>query len=290
MDNILREIIAYKRTVELPQMIQGVPLALMEECAAAGPPPRDFIAALRAVPGVALIAEVKQASPSRGLLLKDFDPVRLASIYADHGAAAISVLTDSRFFLGEMAHLAAIRDHLDERYDSSHQTEGTATGDNDPSRQPRRSPPPLLRKDFVVHPYQVYEARAAGADAVLLIAAVLDTAELAELMALAEQLGMAALIEVHTATELEHVLPLSPRLVGINNRDLRDFSVRLETCLELRAAIPPDVCCVAESGIHTVEDVARLRDGGFDAMLVGEALLTAPDIAARVRELTGGQS
>ena len=275
--------------VEVPKMIGSLPQALMEECAAAGPPPRDFVAALRAVPGVALIAEVKRASPSRGLLRKDFNPLQLADIYAEHGAAAISVLTDSPFFFGEMVDLLTIRAHFDDRYEAMRQADGSASGDDDPSQQVRR-PPPLLRKDFVIHPYQVYEARAAGADAVLLIAAVLDNTELVELTALTEHLGMTALIEVHTATELARVLPLAPRLVGINNRDLRDFKVRLETCLELRASVPPDVCCVAESGIHTVEDVARLRAAGFDAMLVGEALLTAADVAARVRELTSGQS
>jgi indole-3-glycerol phosphate synthase len=289
VSTILDKIVDYKRTVEVPKRIEALPLAVMEKCAAAGPPPRDFIAALRAVSGVALIAEVKRASPSRGVLRQDFNPLHLADIYADHGAAAISVLTDPRFFHGDMAHLTAIRAHLDNRYESVRQFDGSAIGDQN-SSPPARRPPPLLRKDFVIHPYQVYEARAAGADAVLLIAAVLDNAELAELMALTSQLGMAALVEVHTATELSRVLPLAPRLVGINNRDLRDFRVRLETCLELRAAIPPEVCCVAESGIQSVDDVARLRAAGFDAMLVGEALLTAADIAARVRELTRGQS
>jgi indole-3-glycerol phosphate synthase len=262
VDTILDQIIAYKRGVEVPERMQATPLAAMRQRAATGLPPRDFVAALRAVPGVALVAEVKRASPSRGVLRADFDPVHLAETYAGNGAVAVSVLTDTPYFQGELEHLTRIRAAL---------------------------PVPLLRKDFVVHPYQVYEARAAGADAVLLIAGVLDDAELAGLMALAADLGMAALVEVHTAAEVARVLPLRPSLVGINNRDLRDFSVRLETCLQLRAHVPPDVCCVAESGIQTASDVTRLRVAGLDAMLVGEALITAPDVAARVRELVYGQ-
>ena len=146
----------------------------------------------------------------------------------------------------------------------------------------------MLRKDFIVHPYQVYEARAAGADALLLIAAVLSDGDLADLLALTHGLGMAALIEVHDADDLARVLPLKPRLVGVNNRDLRTFRVDLNTCLALRPRLPADVCFVAESGIHTHADVARLEAAGVDAMLVGEALVVAPDVAAKVRELTDG--
>lgn len=289
MDNVLDQIVAYKRTVEVPERMQAVPAAVMEERAAVAPPPRDFVAALRAVPGVALIAEVKQASPSRGLLRQDFDPLELAELYAAHGAAAISVLTDGPFFRGDLTHLSAIRALLDARRPPTRSPNPPLDCANG-VRSGGATAVPLLRKDFVIHPYQVYEARAAGADAVLLIAAVLDTDALAHLMALAERLGMAALVEVHTAAELARVLPLGPRMVGINNRNLRDFSVRLETCLELRAAVPAHVCCVAESGIRTAADVDRLREVGVDAMLVGEALLTAPDVATRVRELVCGQS
>jgi indole-3-glycerol phosphate synthase len=144
---------------------------------------------------------------------------------------------------------------------------------------------PLLRKDFIYDPYQVYEARAAGADAVLLIAAYLDVAQIKDLLALALELGMAALVEVHDAAELEKALFFSPALVGINNRDLRDFKVNLNTCLQLRSSIPADITVVAESGIHTRTDVSRLAEAGLDAMLVGEALVTAPDPGQKISEL-----
>ncbi len=256
---ILDQIVEYKRAEELPCRMHGLPLEEVQARAVAAPPPRDLVAALRSAPGVALIAEVKRASPSKGVLRPDFDPLHLAATYAAGGAAAISVLTDERFFQGSLAYLAQIRSVVDV---------------------------PLLRKDFIVHPYQVYEARAAGADALLLIAAVLSDGDLAELLALTHALGMAALVEVHSGDELARVLPLHPRLVGVNNRDLRTFNVDLNTCLALRPLVPADVCFVAESGIHTCADVARLAVAEVDAMLVSEALVTAPDVAAKVRELS----
>jgi indole-3-glycerol phosphate synthase len=297
MGAILERIVEYKRAVELPQRMQAVPPAAMQARAVAAPPPRDFVAALRAVPGVALIAEVKRASPSRGVLRADFDPRQLAALYAAHGAAAISVLTDAPFFQGDLAHLTAIRAQFDGGSASAAPEDGAgeqvgllATPRRNDATTPRRGTPvPLLRKDFIIDPYQVYEARTAGADAVLLIAAVLDDGTLAGLLELAHVLGMAALVEVHSAEELARVRPLQPTLIGINNRDLRDFRVDLETCLTLRALVPPDACCVAESGIHTPADVARLRAAGMDAMLVGEALLRAPDVAVKVQELVDGQ-
>jgi indole-3-glycerol phosphate synthase len=268
---ILDRIVDYKRTEELPRRMRELPMEAMQACAAAAPAPRDFIAGLRSAPGVALIAEVKQASPSKGLLRPDFDPVQLAATYASHGAAALSVLTDEPFFQGSLAYLAQIRQRL------ALPLEG--------GEQPRLVP--LLRKDFIIHPYQVYEARAAGADALLLIAAILSEADLAQLLSLTRTLGMTGLVEVTSREELARVLPLAPLLVGVNNRDLRDFSVNLNTCLTLRPLVPPDICLVAESGIHTRADVARLAAAGVDAVLVGEALVTAPDVGAKVRELTG---
>jgi indole-3-glycerol phosphate synthase len=270
---ILDRIVDYKRSEELPRRMRDVPLETLQACAASAPAPRDFVAALRSAPGIALIAEVKRASPSKGVLRPDFDPVQLAATYTAHGAAAISVLTDEPFFQGNLAYLTQICQRL------ALPLEG--------GEQPR--PVPLLRKDFMIHPYQVYEARAAGADALLLIAAILSEADLAQLLSLTQALGMAALVEVHTEDELARVLPLAPRLVGVNNRDLRDFSVDLNTCLRLRPLLPPDVCLVAESGIHTRTDVARLAAAGVDAVLVGEALVTAPDVAAKVRELADGR-
>jgi indole-3-glycerol phosphate synthase len=266
MMTILDRIVEYKREEEIPRRLKETPLQRIQEQAATAPPPRDLLAALRsAAPEVALIAEVKRASPSKGVLRHDLNPIHLATEYSDHGAAAISVLTDERFFQGDIDHLKQIRSFLDSRLISI----------------------PLLRKDFIIHPYQVYEARAAGADALLLIASILSDGDLASLLSITRTLGMTALIEVRNEKELSRVMPHSPRLVGVNNRDLRDFSVNLETCLDLRAQVPREVCLVAESGIHTGDDVRRLRASGVDAFLVGEALVTAPDAGAKVQELIG---
>ena len=267
----LDEIFAHKRT-EIAGQKAALPLAELTALAAAAPPPRDFIAALRQTrPGPALIAEIKRGSPSRGLLVADFDPLRLAAIYTDNGAAAISVLTDERFFGGSLDNLRAVAEQMR-------------------ARQARDLP--LLRKDFICDPYQVYQARAAGADAILLIAASLPPPLLAELLALAHALGMAALVETHDESELAIALASRARLIGINNRNLHDFTVSLETTLRLGRQVPAEVCLVAESGIFTAVDVARLaeleREGGgrgVDAILVGEALVTAPDIGVKVREL-----
>jgi indole-3-glycerol phosphate synthase len=263
----LDEIFVHKRT-EIASQKAALPLAEMTVLALAAPPPRDFIAALRqARPRPALIAEIKRGSPSRGLLVADFDPLRLAAIYAENGAAAISVLTDERFFGGSLDHLRAVA---------------------------RAQGLPLLRKDFVYDPYQVYQARAAGADAILLIVAALTPELLTELLALAQNLGMAALVETHDEAELETALASRARLIGINNRNLHDFTVSLETTLRLGRRVPTEVCLVAESGIFTAEDVARLaeveREGGgrgVDAILVGEALVTAEDVGAKARALSG---
>lgn len=269
---ILDDIIKYKRTEELPKQMQAREAALVRAEAALAPKPKDFVAALRAAGRVALIAEVKKASPSKGLLRHNFDPVELAQTYTANGASAISVLTDAKYFQGKLDYLTQIRKHLD-RLTSSLPTPYSLL------------PPPLLRKDFIFHPYQVYEARAAGADALLLITAVLKDKEMADLLALTHELGMSALIEVHDRAELERVLPLQPRLIGVNNRDLRDFSVNLNTCIQLRQYVPAGTCFVAESGIHTAADVARLAKEGIDALLVGEALVKAKDVGKKVREL-----
>ena len=263
----LDEILAHKRA-ELAYRRSSRPFAQVCEDAGRAPAALDFVAALRSARSrPALIAEVKAASPSRGVLAAAFDPVRLAQTYATNGATALSILTDERFFSGSLAHLEAVR---------------------------RRLPHvPLLRKDFIVDPYQVYEARTAGADAVLLIAAALSPAELHELQSAAHSLGMAALIEVHTPGELAQALACQPALIGINNRNLHDFSVTLETAEALAPHVPEDICLVAESGIFTAHDRRRLqrvrrgsRGSGVDAILVGEALVTAADVAAKTRELS----
>jgi indole-3-glycerol phosphate synthase len=269
---ILDRIVDYKRTDELPGRMHDLPLEALQACAAAVPPACDFIAALRSTPDVALIAEVKRASPSKGVLRSDFDPVQLATTYAANGATAISVLTDAPFFQGNLAYITQIRSQL-----------VSYLNDSD---QPCRVP--LLRKDFIVHPYQVYEARAAGADALLLIAAIVSDDELVDLLSFTRAQGMTALVEVHDREELMRVLPLGPRLVGVNNRNLRDFSVNLDTCLKLRSLVLPDVCFVAESGIQTRADMERLAAAGVDAALIGEALVTAPDVGTKVRELIHG--
>ena len=266
---ILDDIIKYKKNEELPRHKNKREPALVQAEAALAPKPRDFAGALRTGDQVALIGEVKKASPSKGLLRHKFDPVELAEIYAANGAAAISVLTDIKYFQGRLEYLTQIR----EQGQKTHGQQG----------------PVLLRKDFIFDPYQVYEARAAGADALLLIAAVLTDKEMADLLALTRKLGLTALIEVHNRTELERVLPLQPRLIGVNNRDLRDFSVDLNTCIELRQRVPAEICFVAESGIHTAADVARLAQEGIDAILVGEALMKAKDVGQKVRELINYQ-
>ena len=263
--SILDEIFAHKRQ-EVTRRRHEKPLAALQAQIGQAPQGLDFIAALQAVPRKpALIAEVKRASPSRGLLVPDFDPLRLAGTYQRNGAAAVSVLTDERYFQGSLETLTQIA--------------GLFTG-----LQPGV---PLLRKDFLFDPYQVYEARLSGADAVLLIAAMLSSQQFQELHSLSLELGMAPLVEVHIQAELEMILPHEPVLVGINNRNLHDFSVSLETTLRLRPEIPPGICVVAESGIHTPTDVARLAEVGVDAILVGEALVTAPDVGAAVRALSG---
>jgi indole-3-glycerol phosphate synthase/phosphoribosylanthranilate isomerase len=255
---ILDDIFAHKRA-ELAKRKQAQSLANVQAEAQRAAPPRDFVAALREnTSRPALIAEVKRASPSRGLLVEDFDPVRLARTYQQNGAAATSVLTDEHFFRGHLDYLRAIREAVDL---------------------------PILRKDFVFDPYQVHEARAAGADAVLLIVAMLTDEELHALHELTRELGMTALVEVHDEAEVRRALALRPRLIGVNNRDLRTFKVDIETTARLRSFVPPDVALVAESGIHTPTDVDRLARIGADAMLVGESLVVAKDTGAKVREL-----
>jgi indole-3-glycerol phosphate synthase len=212
--------------------------------------------------GIGLIAEVKKASPSRGLLRADFDPVALARNYRDAGASAISVLTDERHFQGSLDHLRAIREALPER-------------------------PPLLRKDFLVDEYQAYEARAHGADAILLIVAILEDSALKDLIAIAGSLGMGALVEVHDEHDLKRAAAARANIIGVNNRDLRTFDVDLATTERLAPLAPPGSTLVAESGILTRDDVRRLEKCGAHAVLIGEALVTAADPAAKISELFG---
>lgn len=260
---VLDQIMAYKR-IEVPQRMALVPLSQAKAFAQLAPPPIDFYAALTRQPGVSLIAEVKRASPSRGLIAQDWDPALIGETYARNGAAAISCLTDARYFQGQLEYLTAIKDRLREI--------GMAI--------------PVLRKEFIYHEYQVYEARMAGADAILLIAGALSDSELKQLHTLSRGLGMHALVEVHDEAELERALAVAPAIVGVNNRDLRNFTVDIHTTERLKALLPADVVVVAESGIRTVEDVHTLAAMQCDAMLVGETFCRLPqsERAAKVRE------
>lgn len=274
---MLDEIMRWKRE-ELPKRQREVPIANLRALAETLPAPLDFAAALRQ-PGVSLIAEVKKASPSRGLLCRDFDPARLAETYAAGGAAAISVLTDSRFFQGQLEYLTAVKEAvMGGGRDAGTGRRGDAEMAFPASPRPRvlsSSPPPVLRKDFIFDPYQVVEARVAGADALLLIVAVLGDNDLRNLLAETRQYGMAALVEVHDEQEVQRALAAGAHVIGVNNRNLRTFAVDLATTGRLRALIPASCVVVGESGIHTPEDVRQLAAMGVDAMLVGESLVTA---------------
>ncbi len=261
--DILRTILARKRD-EVVERCERTPLAELAARIESLPPPRGFAAALEtriAAAQPAVIAEIKRASPSKGVLRADFDPPAIAESYARGGAAALSVLTDVDFFQGEDAHLESAR---------------AASG------------LPALRKDFTIDPYQVYEARVLGADCVLLIVAVLGDAMLQDLAGLALHLDMDVLVEVHDGSELDRVAHMDGTLLGINNRDLRTFETRLETTLGLLEAVPQERVVVTESGIHTPADVALMREHGVHAFLVGEAFMRADDPGAKLSELFSG--
>jgi len=260
--SILAEIIAHKQTE-----IAALDVQALRRVAESSPAPRDFLAAIKrhrfgTHPG--LIAELKRASPSKGILAPHLNLFQVADIYARNGAAAISVLTDEKFFMGKLETLNELRFS-------------------------RKSEVPLLRKDFTIDEVQLYEARANGADAILLIAAALTDDKLfADLHAAALVLGLTALVEVHDEAETERALKLKDvKLIGINNRNLATFDVSLETTERLRPMIPAGITVIAESGIFNAADVERLIQANVDAILVGEALVTAPDIGEKVRELSG---
>jgi indole-3-glycerol phosphate synthase len=270
---ILDEIMTFHRE-QLPKIKREVPIGDLRALASVTPPAVSFKAALD-LPGVSLIAECKKASPSKGLLMAHYDPVQLVQTYVRAGARAISVLTDGRHFQGSLAHLRDVKELLAN-------LRPFIGGKGDPRL---KTGIPVLRKDFIFDPYQLYEARAAGADAVLLIAAVLEGGELADLLAMSREIGLEALVEVHTATELERVLPLSPPVIGINNRDLQTFKVDFNNTARLRAMIHPGITVVAESGIKTADDVRALATMGVDAILVGETLVRSKDIGATAAKL-----
>lgn len=260
MSDILDRILAVKRE-EIETARRRKPLEALRVEAASAPAARDFAGAMRRTVTAgkpAVIAEIKKASPSKGVLREDFDPAQIAQSYARHGATCLSVLTDQQFFQGRSEYLAQAR---------------------------ASSGLPGLRKDFLIDPYQIYEARALGADAVLLIVAALDPTRMQELEAIAHDLGMAVLVEIHDAGELDAALRLRTPLLGINNRNLRTFDTRLETTLSLLPAIPSDRLVITESGIASPADVALMRARGVHAFLVGEAFMRAIDPGVELARL-----
>jgi len=259
-NNILERIVAYKKE-EVAAAMRRQPLQQIKERLDEAPPARNFAAALRRPGDVALIAEVKRRSPSRGVIRADFNPAEIVTAYRDAGVDAISVLTDSEFFGGSPDYLATARQITNR---------------------------PLLRKDFMISDYQVYESRLLGADAILLIAGILPGGELGDLLELARGLGMEALVETHTVEEINRALAAGAQVVGINNRDLRTFQVDLNTTVELmRSIADPGITVVSESGIRTRADVEMLGARGVHAVLVGETLMAGGDLRAGVLYLKG---
>ena len=260
--DILKKILDHKRG-EVAAAKAGMPLTELRARLPGLPPARGFAASLERTAKAgrtAIIAEVKKGSPSKGVIRADFDHLAIASVYAENGASCISVLTDAHFFLGNLAFLSEIRKVVEI---------------------------PLLRKDFIFDPYQVYEARTAGADAILLIAAMLDLPRLKDLASLARELGLDVLLEIHDQEELETALATDCRLIGINNRSLRTFVTDLAITEQLAPFVPADRLIVAESGINTREEIIRLRSAGAKAFLIGESFMREPDIGAKLRQLVG---
>ena len=245
---------------ELENRKRSLPLAELKRVALEQSPPLDFASALCG-DQVQLIAEVKKASPSRGVIRPDFDPVAIAQTYTRNGASAISVLTETKYFQGSLNHLKDVRNALGNKR------------------------PPLLRKDFITDPYQIYESRTYGADSLLLIVAILNLQKLKALLELSHELGMNCLVEVHNEAEVEIALRSGAKIIGINNRDLKTFTVDLATTERLRPLIPKDKIVVSESGIKNRHDMDKMRQWGVDAVLIGESLISAPDIAAKMKEL-----
>lgn len=262
MSDILQRIIAVKQT-EVAQAKARVSLSAVEQAANIASAPRDFIGALRAkiaAGEAAVISEIKKASPSKGVLREQFDPAAIARSYQRHGAACLSVLTDAQFFQGDIGHMKAAR---------------------------AACTLPVLRKDFMIDPYQVYESRAAGADCILLIVAALDLPRMRELESVADSLGLAVLVEVHDAAELDLALKLRTPLIGINNRNLRTFETRLGTTLNMLDQVPADRLVVTESGILKRADVDLMRGRNVNCFLVGEAFMRAQEPGAELERLFG---
>ena len=259
MGTILERIVATKRG-EIEAAMRERPADVLQTLATQAPAPRDFFAALAESDSIALIAEVKKASPSAGLIREDFHPARIARAYADNGASCISVLTDPTYFQGSLTDLESVH---------------------------REVSLPVLRKDFILDSYQLLEARAAGADAVLLIAECLDDCQLRKLFGEAIDLGLTPLVELYEPDNLPRVLEAGATLIGVNNRNLHTFDVDLEHTIQMRDQIPSECLLVGESGIRSHADVQRLEQAGVDAILVGESLMRESDIGAAVKKLLG---
>lgn len=260
--SVLSEILANKRReVEIAR--RRVPLSELKRRLQNSPPPRDFIGAIRNSEPPALIAEIKKASPSGGILREDIAPEAIAKAYEENGAAAISVLTEGTYFLGSLEHLSLARSAVSL---------------------------PVMQKDFILDEYQLYEGRVAGADAVLLIVAALQPDELRYLLSVAWGLGMAAFVEVHNEEEIRVAVDSGARLIGINNRDLHVFRTDLGVTLRLMPLVPSDRLVISESGIKTRRDVLKLKEAGVAGILVGESIMRTPDVGAKVRELLGRDS
>ena len=256
---ILDKIVTHK-IQELEYTRKHIPLQELKAQVSHLDPTRDFRAAISKPDQINLIAEIKKKSPSKGIIRQNFDHIQIAKIYVEHGASAISVLTDSQFFAGQLSYLSDIH---------------------------AIAPLPILRKDFTIDPYQIYEARVAGADAILLIVAILPLNQLKDFMTIAQSLDLACLVEVHTTEELDIALQADAEIIGINNRDLTVFKTDLATTFRLTQQIPQDKIVISESGISSKEDVTQLRQIGVDAILVGESLMCSPDIGLKVNELLG---
>ena len=255
--DMLQKIVDHKWT-EIEAAKQNCPFEELQAQLADAPPVRDFYTAIRQAKAPALIAEVKRASPSAGLIRPDFSPVEIATLYEKAGATCLSVLTDEHFFQGHLDYLKQIRQQVSI---------------------------PVMRKEFILDRYQLLEARIAGADAALLIAECLDEATLKDLYEYAHEIGLATLVELYEPENLQRVLDLNAPLIGVNNRDLRNFTTDLQHCIRLHQKVPEQTLFVAESGIHTPEHVQLLRDAQIDAMLVGESLMRADCIETKVQEI-----
>ena len=257
MMDILGKIVSYKKK-RIAEKKEKIPLAKLKNRIDDLPPARDFKSAISLPGKISIICEIKKASPSGGLICKEFHPKKIARTYEKNGAAAISVLTEDKYFQGDILHLFSVKQSVNI---------------------------PLLRKDFIIDEYQLYESRAFGADAVLLIASILDGKQIGEFIKISKDIGMETLLEVHCEEDLEKVLSTPAEIIGINNRNLKDFTVDLNITKDLRKKIPPEKIVISESGIKTREDVLLLKNTGINAILIGQILLESEDIGKKLEEL-----